>query len=276
MSKKICIAGKNDIAVNALHYLIYDLHIPVEYIAVTLNQTDTGQDSWQKSLKAYAQSNRVDILSLKDLYFIEDLVFISLEFDQIVKVQRFSANKLYNIHFSKLPAYKGMYTSVLPILKGEIESGVTLHNIDAGIDTGSIIRQISFPLHLQDTARTLYDKYLHYGLQLFKEEIYTILKDVPVATEQSVFQSSYYSKQEIDFQNIHIDLNKTSFEIHNQLRAFIFPEYQLPCIKGIKIKRSELLLIKKEPRQCVDKNDYFEITGIDGFLIQAYKDHSCR
>ena len=52
--------------------------------------------------------------------------------------------RLYNIHFSYLPAYKGMFTSALPIKNGEVDSGVTLHKIESGIDTGDIIDQIKF------------------------------------------------------------------------------------------------------------------------------------
>ena len=45
-----------------------------------------------------------------------------------------------------------MYTSCLPILFNEKESGVTLHKIDRGIDTGDIIDQITFPILSSDVV----------------------------------------------------------------------------------------------------------------------------
>ena len=53
-----------------------------------------------------------------------------------------------------------MYTSCLPILNGETITGVTLHKIDSGIDTGYIIKQKVFKININDTARDLYLKYL--------------------------------------------------------------------------------------------------------------------
>ena len=58
---------------------------------------------------------------------------------EIIKTKNFKSNKLFNLHFSLLPSYKGMHTSAFPILNGEKYSGVTIHKIDNGIDTGDII-----------------------------------------------------------------------------------------------------------------------------------------
>ena len=48
-----------------------------------------------------------------------------------------------------------MYTSYWPIKNGEKKSGVTLHKIDSGIDTGDIISQLSFDID-EDTLFSLY------------------------------------------------------------------------------------------------------------------------
>jgi methionyl-tRNA formyltransferase len=68
-----------------------------------------------------------------------------------------------------------MYTSAWPILNGEDETGVTLHEIDEGIDTGNIIDQISFPITEDDTARDLYFKYLKYGSMLIRIDVEMII-----------------------------------------------------------------------------------------------------
>ena len=267
---KICIAGKNNIAVNALEYLVTESVLPLCDIAACPNKNDTGLDTWQKSLKKKAIELGVKIIPLEEAYNIEDLIFISLEFDKIIKTKNFKTKKLFNIHFSALPAYKGMYTSVMPILNGGMKSGVTLHCMDEGIDTGDIIDQIEFDLDIKDTARDLYEKYLNNSFELFKKNIKNLINGNFKAVPQPNINSTYYSKKALDYSNIKIDFNKTSFEIYNQIRAFIFPEYQLPEIEGRKIYKAELTDRKIEYNTLIQENDKFLISGIDGYLIRAY------
>ena len=268
---KYCIAGKNNIAVNALDYLINIIKIPKEKIFVITNKSDNGIDSWQKSLKKYAENNKIQIKNLEEIYEIENLIFISLEFDRIIKTEYFKTNKLYNIHFSLLPSYKGMFTSALPIINGEKYSGVTLHKIDNGIDTGDIIDQIKFEIDIKDTSRDLYLKYMKNSLKLFKKNIENIINNQITTKPQGIIGSTYYSKKAINYSNIEIDYKKTSFEIYNQLRAFIFPEYQLPQINKVDIHKVELTDIKSDYCRIIDRNTYWEITGIDGYIIKAFK-----
>ncbi|MFY9175437.1 MAG: formyltransferase family protein [Peptococcia bacterium] len=269
----ICIAGKNDIAVNSSRYLLNEYGIDPRELVILPNDDDRGYDSWQKSLKKFALDNDLRIVELEELYPEEDLFFISLEFNRIINIDKFNSKRLFNIHFSLLPKYKGMYTSVTPILNGDMSSGVTLHKIDKGIDTGDIIAQIEFEIDINDTARDLYFKYNQYGFQLFKENIDSLIKNSFISRQQSKLGSTYWGKNTIDFSRIEIDFNKSSFEIHNQIRAFIFKEYQLPTINGFQIKKS-ILTDKRKGRdsQIIDQGEYFEITGIDGYIILAYKE----
>lgn len=267
---KFCIAGKNNISVNALDYLINELHFSKENIFVVINKTDSGVNLWQKSLKKYALDNNIKIKTLEDCYDIKDLIFLSLEFDRIIKTEFFKTKKMYNIHFSLLPAYKGMYTSALPIINGEKYSGVTLHKIDNGIDTGDIIDQIKFEIDLNDTARDLYLKYIENSFILFQKNIKNILEGNFISTSQQAIGSSYYSKKAIDYSNLKFDYKKTSFEIYNQLRAFIFPEYQLPTIDNEEIFKVELTNTKGDFCNIIKKESFYEITGIDGYIIKAF------
>lgn len=267
---KICIAGKNNIAVNALEYLVKESGLELSDIAACPNKNDAGSDSWQKSLKKAAGSLGVKIIQLEDAYNIEDLIFISLECDKIIPVKKFKSKRLYNIRFSLLPEYKGMFTSVLPILNGRTKSGVTLHIIEEGIDTGDIIDQIEFDLDIKDTARDLYDKFLNNAFELFKKNIKNLIEGNFAAAAQPNINSTYYSKKALDYSNIKIDFNKTSFEIYNQIRAFIFPEYQLSEIEGRKIYKAELTDKKTANNTLIMENDKFLISGIDGYLIRVF------
>lgn len=266
----ICIAGKNNIAVNAVDYLLKTLKINPENLLIITNRTDDGVDRWQKSLKKYALDNNLKQVELEEVYNISDLVFISLEFDRLIKVEKFKTSRLFNMHFSKLPAYKGMYTSIMPILYAEIESGVTFHKIDNGIDTGDIVKQKVFQIDLSDTARDLYFKYLSNSFELFKDVINDVLAQNIKTYQQPKENASYFSKTAVDFSNINIDFNKTSFEIYNQIRAFIFEEYQLPAIDGFNIEKVVLKDEKIAPNTKIFSNDKIVASGIDGYKIEAF------
>lgn len=269
----ICIAGKNNIAVNSVEYILQNKIIDKDNMLIIPNPDDNGKDTWQKSLKSYSMNNKLNIVTFDEIYSEKDLIFLSLECNKIIKTKKFISNKLYNIHFFKLPEYKGMYTSVLPILNGEEITGVTLHKIDEGIDTGDIVDQITFKIDINDTARDLYFKYCDYAFELFKKNIENIITNKVKSYRQSQVNSSYYSKKQIDFKNINIDFNRTSFQIHNQLRAYIFKEYQLPRINGKNIVKTVLTSEKHQKSNYIEeRDDWFIITGIDRYIIKAYKE----
>jgi methionyl-tRNA formyltransferase len=269
----VCIAGKNDIAVNALAYLLDNKeNLKISEIYSLCIQGDTGVDGWQRSFKKFSQDNGVPIKSLEEIYKIEDLIFISLEFDKIVKINYFKSKKLFNIHFSLLPKYKGCFTSIFPIANGEKYSGVTLHCIDEGIDTGNIIDLKKFEIGLNDTARDLYMKYMYHSYQIFIKNIKLLINGSYIARPQGLLNSSYYSRKSIDFQKNYINTNKTSFEIHNSIRALIFAEYQLPIFNGVRIVRSIMTDDKIDRKSVVSKKSHFEISGIDCYKIILHKE----
>lgn len=256
---KICIAGKNNIASDILEYLIFNKGVSKQDILVCCNKNDTGKNGWQRSLRFTADMLGVKEVKLEELYDISDLVFLSLEFDRIVRPALFKTNKLFNIHFSLLPKYKGMNTAVFPILNNEKYGGVTFHRIDNGIDTGEIIAQKRFIIDFHDTSRNLYLKNLNKGTQLVKECIdkYLSCNFECSSIAQTVEDSSYYSNRSIDYSNIQIDLNQTALNIHNQIRAYNFREYQLPVVFGKKIRLCEITKNRsvERPGSVIWQND---------------------
>ncbi|MDP2782148.1 formyltransferase family protein [Devosia sp.] len=230
----ICLAGKNDVAVDALLYMIERGW--KDQLVVCPNRSDSGSSTWQPSLVRFAREFGVPVVALEAAEQIQDVLFISLEFDRIIRPSSFSSRRLYNFHFSALPAYKGMYTSAHPILQRETRSGVTLHEIDRGIDTGRIIDQVVFDLLPDWTARDLYFAYMENTKSLFRKRIdYILSPDAIVAVEQSSIGSSYYSRDSLHYGDISIRLNDTAEGIVRQLRAFSFREYQTPQVAGVPI-----------------------------------------
>jgi methionyl-tRNA formyltransferase len=256
----IVIAGKNNIAVRAVEFLI---NKKFNDVAVVCNQTDTGVDDWQRSLHNFACKNNVKIINLQQAYQISD-VFISLEFDKLVKPELFKNPLVFNIHFSDLPKYKGMYTSVHPILNGESSAGVTLHEIDVGIDTGDIYDQIIFPIQSTYRARDLYREYLHNSYDLFVKNIESILQGGLAKKPQDWSASTYYSKNSINFNSIDLDVNQTAANIIRQVYAYSFREYQLPKFLNKKIVEAVVLDAKsrKKPGSVL-------VEGVNSLVIST-------
>jgi methionyl-tRNA formyltransferase len=235
MGKKcICIAGKNSIAIAGLSYVLEN-YSETAIIYALCDKNDVGVDSWQPSYKKFARDSGIEIVELEALYQIENLCFISLEYFRLIDPSKFKTKNLFNIHFSLLPAYKGMYTSAHPILNGEDGVGCTFHYIDAGIDTGAIISQVYFKLTPDESCKDVYERYLLNGRELTFNSIDSLIDNNFQSKEQVLDGASYYSKKSIDYSNLVVDLAINSLDVSKQLRAYTFRDYQLPVINGFEI-----------------------------------------
>ncbi len=235
-----CIAGKNQCSIDALKYLLERSDIKNDSICVCANNDDIGEDTWQPSLLKFANNNNIQSKELKQLYNVSDLKFFSLEFDRIIDINNFKSNKLFNFHFSLLPKYRGCHTNYLQIKNGEKFTGVTCHEIDNGIDSGKIIDQVQYNLKNNDTARENYLKLMSSSVRLFIKLFDLLSKGNYNTVKQVEKKSSYYARTEINYKLIEIDFNTSLLNIHNQIRALIFPPYQLPVVNEKKIIKSKL------------------------------------
>lgn len=239
----IVIAGKNDIAVHGLEQAVR-LYGRDNVIAIP-NANDDGANGWQRSFKKCAVRHGVETLTLEEIYGRKIELFLSLEFDRIVNPARLSTDRIYNIHFSLLPKYKGMFTSVWPVLNGDNRSGVTLHEIDQGIDTGNIVSQQGFPLLRNDRSQDCYRKYIDFSKVLLDRNLHELLSDEKMVSErQPSFESTYHSKSAINFNSVEIDLKKTAWEVQRQIYAFSFRPYQLAKVNGKNV--SEVIITGKK------------------------------
>ncbi|WP_319782078.1 formyltransferase family protein [Oceanisphaera sp. IT1-181] len=261
----IVIAGKNDIAVHGLKLALK--YFKEKDISVIVNKNDSGHDEWQRSLLKAAKENNVSVRTLEEIYDSNIDMFISLEFDRIVDSARISTTRIYNIHFSILPKYKGMFTSVWPILFGDRKSGVTLHKIDRGIDTGDIVAQQTFLINDNDRSQDCYRKYIDTSKKLLTDYFSRLIDNVDIVfIPQSAEFSTYFSNKAIDFSDIEIDLNQTAWNIKRQVYAFSFRPYQLVYFQDKAISDVVITNVKSsvKPGEVVGVfQDYFLISTID-------------
>lgn len=269
---RICIGGKNNIAVDVCRHLITIL--PKESIYAIPNRNDDGEDKYQRSFLKFVNKEGIQVVGLKDVYEWEDLIFFSLEFDRIIRPAKFKSKKLFNIHFSLLPAYKGVYTSALPILHGEEFSGVTFHYMERGIDTGDIIDQVKFRIPEDYKAIDLYLRCIKEGTALVIKNIGNVLIGNIHAVPQSKVGSTYYSTDAINYANLTINFKTTAGQIDCQIRAFSYRPFQLPKVEGEPIFYTRITNDKsiEKPGTVIENNlDYIRVASID-YDILLYKD----
>lgn len=273
--KVICIAGKNNIAVDVLKYLIYNFKIQSDYkLVCILNNNEKDENTWQKSLKWHCQKYNIPIVSLEELYHIKNLIFLSLEFDQIIRPSKFKSTALYNIHFSLLPKYKGMYTSIFPILNDEKYTGVTLHKIREGIDTGEIIAQEKIKIDYDDSSYDVYCKLIKSGTNLVIKYLDRLINENITYKIQNKEYSTYYSKKSIDFKNLQINLKQTGHQIHNQVRAFAFRPYQLLKFKEYGIIEAQITdtMSSYSPGNIIKETEVYYLVSTIDYNVILYKD----
>ena len=233
-NKFICIAGKNQCSVEFVKFLIKK--IDKKYILICPNDSDSGHDNWQPSLKKFARKNKIKITTLKKLYKIKNLIFISIEFEKIININLFKSSELYNFHFSILPKFRGCHTNFYQVLYGEKKIGITLHKIDNGIDTGPIGPIITFKQNFKDNARNNYVKLMKFAVKLFKREFLYILNNKITFVRQNIKKGSYFSRKSINYNNIKfIKKINNNMKTYNLIRSLIFPPFQYPIFNDKEI-----------------------------------------
>ncbi len=98
---------------------------------------------------------------------------------RLVKEPLLSAfpNRIINIHPSLLPKYPGLEAWKQAVENGATESGCTVHYVDAGMDTGEIIKQAKVPVLPNDTPETLHARIQVAEHQLYPEVVAMLCED---------------------------------------------------------------------------------------------------
>ena len=101
-----------------------------------------------------------------------------------------------NVHVSLLPKYRGAAPMQRAIIDGEIETGVTVMQMDEGLDTGDIISQVSFPILPTDDFEVIHDTSAEIGADLLVRTLHDIEEGKAVRTPQDSSLATYAAKIE--------------------------------------------------------------------------------
>ncbi|HSP84407.1 MAG TPA: methionyl-tRNA formyltransferase [Psychrobacter sp.] len=122
-----------------------------------------------------------------------------------------------NIHASLLPRWRGAAPIHRALLAGDDETGITIMQMDKGLDTGDMLYKVSAPIEADDTAASLHDKMAELGATA----IITVLKDLPHYQAQAVPQDdsqANYAEKLIKTEG-EIDWTQSATLIERQIRG---------------------------------------------------------
>jgi len=202
---RIIFAGTPDFAATALAALIAAGH----EIPLVLTQPDRpagrGMKLAMSPVKQLAQQHGLAIAqpaSLKDLETQAQLaatgadVMVVVAYGLILPaaVLQIPRHGCLNIHASLLPRWRGAAPIQRALLAGDRETGITIIQMDAGLDTGPMLLRAPLPIAEDDTAQTLHDRLATLGAQTIVQALAGLAAGNLVAEPQDDALATYASK----------------------------------------------------------------------------------
>jgi methionyl-tRNA formyltransferase len=124
-----------------------------------------------------------------------------------------------NIHASLLPRWRGAAPIHRAIEAGDAETGITLMQMDVGLDTGAMISEARAPIHPDDTTATLHDRLAQAGAALIVDALIELERTGKlVSTPQPADGATYAGK--IGKHEAALDWRRPAVELARQIRAF--------------------------------------------------------
>lgn len=195
---KVVFMGTPDFAVGALEEIIKAGHEVTAVVTQPDKPKGRGKEMQISAVKAAALSHGLPVFqpvkikmpeAVEQLRSYEADIFVVAAFGQILSKEILDMPKYgcVNIHASLLPKYRGAAPIQWAVIDGEEETGVTIQQMNEGVDTGDIISQEVVKLDAKETGASLFDKLAVCGAQLIVKTLDAIEKGniTPVKQDDS-------------------------------------------------------------------------------------------
>lgn len=123
-----------------------------------------------------------------------------------------------NVHGSLLPRWRGAAPIQRSIWAGDAETGITIMQMDVGLDTGAMIRKVTCPIAVDETSASLYDKLAGLGPQALVDTLNAMAAGDTVAEPQDDALANYAEK--LSKEEARIDWSMEAAAIERCIRAF--------------------------------------------------------
>ncbi len=285
---KIVYMGTPDFAVAPLEALIQAGH----QISVVVTQPDKqkgrGKEVQMTPVKECALKYGIPVfqpVKIKEKEAVEKLreypadLFVIAAFGQILSEEILNMPRFgcINIHASLLPAYRGAAPIQWVILNGEKKTGVTIMQMEKGLDTGDMLLKAEVDIDSGETGESLHDKLMEIGAKLIVEAIPKLERGELVPEKQDDSLSSYAPR--LTKAMGLIDWKKDAIEIERLIRGLNSWPSAYTCYHGKTLKIWEAEVILAEPERdssvlpgtvCSAGKDFFDVAcGKDLLRIRS-------
>lgn len=227
---RVVFMGTPDFAVRALEAIIQAGHDVAAVVTQPDKPKGRGKEMQMTPVKACAIAHEIPVfqpIKVKEHEAVEQLrgygadVFVVAAFGQILSEEILTMPKYgcINIHASLLPKYRGAAPIQWAIINGEKMTGVTIMQMDRGIDTGDMLMKAEVPIAERETADSLHDKLAQTGAQLITEALPKIERGELTPAKQREEESSYARMLHKSMSRV--DWNKGAAELDCLIRGLI-------------------------------------------------------
>ena len=229
LSLRIIFAGTPDFAATALSALIKSEHQIVAVYTQPDRPAGRGRKLRASPVKEVALENDIPVLqpvNLKEAEAQETLrafqadVMVVAAYGLILPQIVLDIPRLgcLNIHASLLPRWRGAAPIQRAIAAGDKESGITIMQMNAGLDTGDILQLAACPITSNDTGGSLHDRLAEIGASAILQTLEELDSDKITATAQDDSLATYAHK--LDKKEAQINWQHSAVEIERLIRAF--------------------------------------------------------
>jgi len=248
---KAVVFAYHDVGVRCLRVL---LEAGVRVPLVVTHRDDPAERVFFGSVAELARSKGIETLEDPEENLLErrianlapDFVF-SFYYRRMLPPELLAAARrgAFNLHGSLLPKYRGRAPVNWAVLKGETETGATLHEMVAKPDAGRIVDQEPVPIGPDETAGEVMAKVAVAAEAVLRRSIHNLVSGKARLKPQDLSKGSYFGGRRPE--DGRIDWSNSALQIHNLVRA-VAPPYPGAFTEGMKILRTRIEPARKALR----------------------------
>ena len=281
---RVIIFGCQGISIEILRHLVSldDVNVIKLFTYEVASDLSRGQESIIDVAKEMnidiSSPSRISKVIIDEIKELKPDIIISAYYRKIFPKELINIAKLgiVNIHPSLLPNYRGPVPTAWAILNGENEFGITIHQVDSGIDTGDILVQKKYNISEKETGHDLYLRAMDLGAKLFIENFDDIVSGI---IKPKIQQSggSYFGKLK---NKVLLNWKDSGKNIINQVRVRAKPynpietilENKYFFINKVSILNNSSIKVQVPGKILkVNKDDTFIVSCADGAVhIEEY------
>jgi len=205
----------------------------VQVVLVVTHRDNPNETIWFGSVEALARSRALPVITPEDandpavvakIRALRPDFLFSFYYRNMLgpELLALPARGAYNMHGSLLPKYRGRVPVNWAVIKGERETGASLHEMVAKPDAGGIVDQESVPIGPEDTAAEVFVKVTGAAERVLARALPGLISGIARITPQDLSLGSYYGGRKPE--DGRIDWTKSAPEVHNLVRG-VAPPY---------------------------------------------------